>query len=345
MPRLSASLSIALLLVASGFADIGADSAKAPAATVSAAKTPAATAPAGKAEAQKKAGPARTEISASTPAFDSLRAYRYLKEQCDFGPRNPGSEGHKRALDYFEKHFRGLGLAVALQPFIHTDVTDGRKVALTNVIATAKGRDARHPGIILCAHWDTRPRADQENSTMLQDRPIIGANDGASGAAILMELANAFKRRPPARTVHIVLFDGEDYGRSGSLEEYFLGARHFADHLPTPRPEYAVLLDMVGDRDLSLPMERNSMGQQPDLVRRIWERARSLNLSAFRMEPGPVVFDDHMPLLAKELPAVDIIDFEYPAWHTTGDTPDKCSAHSLGVVGRLVASLAFKPLP
>lgn len=335
MPRLSASLSIALILVASAIAGMGADSAKSSAPAV----------PAAKATAPKKAEPAKAEITPSTPAFDSLRAFRYLKEQCDFGPRNPGSEGHKRALAYFEKHFRDLGLTVVLQPFIHTDITDGRKVALTNVIATAKGRDARHPGIILCAHWDTRPRADQENSVMLRDRPIIGANDGASGVAVLMELANAFRRKPPARTVHFVLFDGEDYGRSGSLEEYFLGARYYAEHLPNPRPQYAVLLDMVGDKDLSLPMERNSMGQQPDLVRRIWERARSLNLSAFKMETGPVVFDDHMPLLAKGLPAIDIIDFEYPPWHTTGDTPDKCSAHSLGVVGRLVASLAYKPLP
>ena len=300
---------------------------------------------AGKGADTAKTATAKLEASKSAPAFDSLRAYRYLKEQCDFGPRNPGSEGHKRALAYFEKHFRGLGLAVTMQPFVHSDVTDGHKVELTNVIVTAKGKDAKRPAIVLCAHWDTRPRADQETSPMLMDRPIIGANDGASGAAILMELAHAFKILPPARTVHLVLFDGEDYGKSGSLDEYFLGARHYAEHLPTPRPEYAVLLDMVGDRDLALPMERNSMGRNPELVRKIWERAQSLNLSEFRMEPGPVVWDDHMPLLAKGLPAVDIIDFEYPAWHTTGDTPDKCSAHSLGVVGRLVASLAFKPLP
>lgn len=281
----------------------------------------------------------------SIPGFDSTRAFKYLKEQCDLGPRNPGSEGHKRAIEYFRKHFAGLGFPPVSQGFVHRDLGDGRSVPLTNLIVTVKGTDPKKPGIILCAHWDTRPRADMEGNLVLRDRPIIGANDGASGVAVLMELANLFRARPPARTVHLVLFDGEDYGKSGSLDEYFLGARHFAENLPLPRPAYAILLDMVGDKDLSIPMERNSLEQAPDLMRKVWDRARSLNLDAFKHVPGPVVWDDHMPLLAKGLPAIDIIDFDYPPWHTLGDTPDKCSAHSLGVVGRLVASIAYKPLP
>lgn len=279
------------------------------------------------------------------PAFDSTRAYRYLKEQCALGPRNPGSDGHRRAIDYFTAHFASLGLPVAKQAFVHRDMVDGRPIDLVNIVVTVKGRDAKAPGILFCAHWDTRPRADQDPNPILQDRPILGANDGASGAAVLMELANGFKAAPPARTVTLVLFDGEDYGKSGSLDEYFLGARHYADNLPTPRPGYGVLLDMVGDKDLSLPMERNSLAEAPDLVRKIWDRARELGLKAFKAQPGDVVYDDHMPLLAKGLPTVDIIDFTYPAWHTLADTPDKCSAHSLGVVGRLVSSLAYQPLP
>lgn len=318
----------------------GADSAKvAPRPSVpKSAPSPSVTAP-------SNATPGPKAAAAAAPGFDSTRAYRYLKEQCDLGPRNPGSEGHHRAIAYFQKHFSSLGLPVQAQRFTHRDLSDGRAVELTNILVTVKGREPSKPGIILCAHWDTRPRADVEANPNLRERPIIGANDGASGVAVLMELANAFKVRPPARTVHLVLFDGEDYGKSGSLDEYFLGARHYAEHLPNPRPAYAVLLDMVGDRNLSLPMEANSLARNPDLVRKVWERARSLNLDAFRMEHGPVVYDDHIPLLAKGLPALDIIDFDYPPWHTLGDTPDKCSAHSLGVVGRLVASLAYHPLP
>jgi hypothetical protein len=278
------------------------------------------------------------------PAFDSTRAYRYLKEQCALGPRNPGSEGHKRAIAYFREHFRSLGIPAALQDFTHRDHADGRILQMTNILATVKGKDPRHPGIVLCAHWDTRPRADMESDPRHMERPIIGANDGASGVAVLMEVANLLKQRQPAVTVHIVLFDGEDYGKSGSLDEYFLGARHFSTNLPSPRPEYAILLDMVGDRDLALPMERNSLARAPDLVRKVWSRAKSLGLSEFQGSPGEVVYDDHIPLLDQGLPAIDIIDFTYPYWHTMADTPDKCSARSLGVVGRLMASIVYKPL-
>src|SRR5690606_8300104 len=178
---------------------------------------------------------------------------------------------------------------------------------------------------------------------MMKSKPIIGANDGASGVAVIMELANALKNTPPAQTIYLVLFDGEDYGHEGNIEEYFLGARHFADNLPAKDIEYALLFDMVGVKNLSLPMEQNSLKQSPELVRKIWARAALLGLKAFEPRVGPNVLDDHIPLQAKGIPAVDIIDFAYPYWHTLADTPDKCSAHSLGVVGRLAESLAITP--
>ncbi|MDB5104106.1 MAG: Peptidase family [Fibrobacteres bacterium] len=280
----------------------------------------------------------------SDPGFDSTRAYRYLKEQCALGPRNPESEGHKRALAYFLAHFKGLGLDVSPQPFVHADMADGHKVDLTNLIVRIPGKDPKRKPVAFSAHWDTRPRADQEASEMLAHSPILGANDGASGAAILMELANLMKKKAPLQTVYLVLFDGEDYGREGNIEEYFLGARYFAENLPAPDLEYLLLFDMVGDRDLRLPMEQNSLKQSPAIVQKMWGRAKTLGLSQFESRPGPSVLDDHMPIQAKGVPAIDIIDFEYPAWHTQGDTPDKCSAHSLGVVGRLAASLAFRGL-
>ncbi|MEO7425456.1 MAG: M28 family peptidase [Fibrobacteria bacterium] len=282
--------------------------------------------------------------SGTYPVFDSTRAFRYLKEQCALGPRDPEGEGHRRAIPYFTAHFKGLGLAVAPQPFVHKDMATGKPIALTNFIVTVSGREPKRPPVIFCAHWDSRPRADQEASEMLSSRPILGANDGASGTAILMELGNLFKKAAPLQTVFLALFDGEDYGREGNIEEYFLGARWFAENLPAPNPQYVLLLDMVGDKDLHLPMEQNSLKQSPDITLGIWDRAHSLGLAAFERTPGPSVLDDHMPIQAKGIPAIDIIDFQYPAWHTQGDTPDKCSAHSLGVVGRLVADLAFRGL-
>lgn len=281
---------------------------------------------------------------AGGPAFDSARAYRYLKEQCAFGPRVAESEAHRKALAYFLAHFQSLGFEVSQQPFVHTDMATGRKVPMANVIAVIPGRERGRPPLLFCAHWDSRPRADQEASEMLAAWPITGANDGASGAAILMELANGLKAKPPLQTVYLALFDGEDYGREGNLDEYFLGARHFAAHPPVGGFAYAVLLDMVGDKDLHLPMERNSLKQSPALVEKIWRRASDLGIPQFEPLPGPSVFDDHMPLQEKGIPAVDIIDFDYPAWHTQADTPDKCSAGSLGAVGRLMASLAFRGL-
>jgi peptidase M28-like protein len=309
------------------------------AASALAAAPPKAAAPA------ESAAPVGSLAKAREPAFDSTRAYRYLKEQCAFGPRNPESEGHKRALAYFMAHFKTLGLAVSQQSFLHADMEDGHMVPLTNLIVKIPGSDPKRKPVAFSAHWDTRPRADQETSQMLTNVPIIGANDGASGTAIVMELAVLMAKRKPLQTVFLVLFDGEDYGREGNIEEYFLGARHFAENLPAPDLEYLLLFDMVGDKDLRLPMEQNSFKQSPALVQKIWARAGSLGLKAFEPRPGPAVLDDHMPIQAKGVPAVDIIDFEYPAWHTQGDTPDKCSAHSLGVVGRLAASLAFRGLP
>lgn len=311
---------------------------------IAAASSLAAVSPAAAASGES-AAPAGSIAKGREPAFDSTRAYRYLKEQCAFGPRNPESEGHKRALAYLIAHFKTLGLPVSQQPFLHTDMQDGHKVPLTNLIVKIPGSDPKRKPVAFSAHWDTRPRADQESSQMLTGVPIIGANDGASGTAIVMELANLMAKRKPLQTAYLVLFDGEDYGREGNIAEYFLGARHFAENLPDANLEYLLLFDMVGDKDLRLPMEQNSLKQSPDLVRKIWARAASLGLKAFEPRTGPAVLDDHMPIQAKGVPAVDIIDFEYPAWHTQGDTPDKCSAHSLGVVGRLAASLAFRGLP
>jgi hypothetical protein len=278
------------------------------------------------------------------PVFDSTRAYGYLKAQCAFGPRVPGTEAHRKALAYFTAHFQGLGFAVKHQPFTHTDMETRKPVAMTNLIVTIPGRDPKRKPVLFCAHWDCRPRADQEASAMLAGQPITGANDGASGVSILMEMANGMKKKKPIQTVYLALFDGEDWGKEGNLQEYFLGARHFAENLPVGNLEYALLFDMVGDKDLRLPMEQNSLQQNPVLMPRIWARAKSLGLSAFEARPGFAVMDDHMPLQAKGIPAMDIIDFEYPPWHTQGDTPDKCSAHSLGVVGRLAASLAWRGL-
>jgi Zn-dependent M28 family amino/carboxypeptidase len=149
---------------------------------------------------------------------------------------------------------------------------------------------------------------------------------------VLLELARALKSAPPQQKVTIVLFDGEDYGRE--TQDMLLGSRHFAEHYQCPRPDWAVLLDMVGDRDLRLPQEGYSRRRAPAVVDRIWGAAQRAGCAAFVCEVGTSILDDHIPLLSRGIPCIDIIDFEYPYWHTAADTPDKCAPASLGEVGR-----------
>ena len=187
------------------------------------------------------------------PTFDSDRAYRYLVEQCDFGPRNPGSHGASLALDYFDSFFSERADSVALQPFVFTDTIVDTTFNCTNIIASFN--PGRMPRVILCAHWDTRPFADREPDSTLRDQPIIGANDGASGCAVLMELANLIPSLNTPFGIDLVLFDCEDYGRAGNLDYFCIGSKHYAKSIPTDYYAFGVLVDLIGDADLRIYRE------------------------------------------------------------------------------------------
>ena len=183
------------------------------------------------------------------------------------------------------------------------------------------------PPVVLGAHYDTRPQADLDPSDPAA--PVPGANDGGSGVAVLLELAAAMPPETLPRAVWLVFFDAED---SGGIDgwEWIVGSSHFVETLEV-EIEAAVLVDMVGDADLRLPLELNSTGA---LQQQIWLAARTLGYGAFVAEPGPSILDDHTPFLRAGIPAVDIIDIEYPPWHTQADTLDKISPASLEQVGR-----------
>ena len=277
--------------------------------------------------------------SAVTPRpFDEERAYRDLAKQCEFGPRVPGTRAHAQCADWLVKQLKPLADTVERQQF--TAQVNGKTLRLTNVVATfdppdgrrASPKGARH--ILLCAHWDSRPRAECDPDPRKRSRPISGANDGASGVAILLEIARALKAHPPAQRVTLVLFDGEDYGTT--VETMFLGSRYFAQQYRARPPDWAALLDMVGDKDLRIPQEGISLDRAPEVVARLWGAAARAGSKAFVAKPGQAVLDDHVQLLDRGIQCADIIDFTYPYWHTTADTPDKCSAESLGQVGRAV---------
>ncbi len=275
--------------------------------------------------------------------FDADRSFSYLKEQVSFGTREPGSKGHQVCLDFLNTELRQLADSVRLQSFEFQDMRNQKHFMLTNVIASFNLQAQKR--IFFAAHWDTRPRADYDIKKN-RNKPIPGANDGASGVAVLLEMARQLKEAAPGIGVDLIFFDGEDYGEEGHLEDYFLGSRYFAEHASGYHPEYGVLLDMIGDANLNIPKEGFSNQYLPQIVEKVWNTARDLGYTEFEDHVGLQISDDHLVLIEHGIPCIDVIDFEYPDrshryWHTLKDTPDKCSRQSLEVVGRVMMELIY----
>ena len=282
------------------------------------------------------------------PIFSGENAFDHLKAQCAFGPRNPGSDGHKKTLEYYINTFGELADTVITQSFTETmprTFTEtmsrtGEKVLMNNVIARFNIKAEKQ--IIISAHWDTRPWADRGENYMGRNQPILGANDGASGVAVLIELAHIMNKNKPKIGVNLVLFDAEDYGTSGDSWSYCKGSQYFARNLPIDFPDYAINLDMIADKEPEFYIERFSYQQNPRLVMELWDSAESLGLKSFKKKAKHMIFDDHVPLYEiAGIPAIDIIDFDYPNdkinyHHTQNDIVENCSPKGLGEVGTLM---------
>ena len=212
---------------------------------------------------------------------------------------------------------------------------------LTNVIGVFNPSAKRQ--ILLCTHWDTRPRADQEINPAKKRQPILGANDGASGTAVLLEMARLFKERRPTVGVLLVLLDGEDYGDFEADKGVFLGSRYFAKNHTGYDPAFGILLDMVGDKHLDIYCEENSQRYAPGVNEKVFSLARELGFGKYLIDTLQTnIIDDHIPLNKAGIRTIDLIDFNYGPWHTLDDTPDKCSAESLEIVGRVVSELIYR---
>jgi glutaminyl-peptide cyclotransferase len=282
------------------------------------------------------------DVRVARPVFDSAAAHRLLVHQVEFGPRVPGTEGHRRQLEWMLDYLAPRADTVVEQRFAYT-TSGGVTLALTNVMA--RFRPDLPQRILLLAHWDTRPTADADPDRAARERPILGANDGASGTAVLLQLAEMFRGQPPPVGVDLLFVDGEDYGPG--VEDMFLGARFFAANLAGYRAMYGVLLDMVADRDPRFPIEGYSAQYAPEIARRVWTVARDLGYAdVFPDRVGQPVLDDHVPLNRAGLPTINIIDFEYGPgnryWHTHQDVPENTSASTLGIVGEVVAELVYR---
>jgi len=251
-------------------------------------------------------------------SFDSSRAYADVQTQVAFGPRMPGSAGHAQVREWMRAELESAGWQVE----VHESERMGHPIY--NIIAKL---NAEPPQIILGAHYDTRFIADNDPDLTKRTEPVPGANDGASGVAVLLELARSLPKDTPP--IWLVFFDTEDNGRIEGWD-WILGSRAFAEEIPI-NPRAVVIVDMIGDADLNIYLEKNS---NVAIRTEIWSMAASLGYGdVFINEEKFSMLDDHTPFLEKNIPAVDIIDFDYPYWHTTQDTPDKVSAESLHAVG------------
>ncbi len=275
------------------------------------------------------------------PPFSAENAFALLQKQCDFGPRVPGTNAHDSCRAFLVAELRKYAGNVVEQSFNHTTPRLPNEVRLTNIIASFNVNAKRR--VLLGAHWDSRPWADEDADSLQHKTPVLGANDGASGVAILLEMARVIKSSPPPVGVDIILFDGEDLGAPGESRTYAIGSQHYARNKASSyNPLFGIVLDMVGDKDLQIYQEGNSVRYAGGVVERVWKLAARLGIREFIAGPRHEVFDDHIAFIEAGIPTIDLIDFDYPHWHTTQDTPDKCSPASLEKVGKVVLAALYE---
>lgn len=272
--------------------------------------------------------------------FDGAAAMLYAKAQVDFGPRIPGTPGHQRAGDWIVDQMKSRADTVITQTWTHTTL-DGKQLPMRNVLA--RFNPSATDRILYVTHWDTRPVSDAAENLGERQLPVPGANDGASGVALFVALADALKKTPPPQGVDLLFVDGEDYGAFDEVgADVLIGSKYFAAHPPEPnyKPIFGVLWDMIGDKDLRIPKEGYSVQQAPEVVDRVWAKAAELGYGSIFVDEnqGPIT-DDHVPLLAAGMRVIDVLDLGYPHHHRPTDTLDKISARSLSIVGEVAEAL------
>jgi glutaminyl-peptide cyclotransferase len=270
--------------------------------------------------------------------FDGTTAFGYLQAQVNFGPRVPGTEPHRQMAEWLEGELRERADTLIVQRWEHV-TTGGDTLPLVNF--TARLNPAAPKRLLFLAHWDSRPHADgptSRDSTV----PVPGANDGASGVALLLGVADVLRRTPTSVGVDLLFVDGEDYGDfTATPTDVLIGSRHYAaNQVPGPAPLYAVLFDLVADRQLEIYQEGNSLVGAPEVVNLVWETARRVGHGGtFIDTPRHTLIDDHLELQKAGIRAIDVVDFDYPSWHTADDTIDKVSGASLQIVGDVAVAL------
>jgi glutaminyl-peptide cyclotransferase len=280
------------------------------------------------------------------PDFKADSAYAFIQKQVDFGPRVPNTGPHIECGIWLENKLRQYGAQVQTQEAL-VNAFDGTPLRMKNIIASYQPEKANR--ILLTAHWDTRPFADED--TERRNEPILGANDGASGVGVLLEMARLFQTEMPRIGVDIILWDAEDYGQSGIDNSYCLGSQYWAKkkHKANYQARYGINLDMVGAEGAIFPKEGFSMQYASNVVTKIWSTGQRLGYGAFfSSQRVPGIIDDHVYMNSPAgIKSVDIIHLElgggfFEHWHTHGDNMEAISVKTLKAVGQTLAEVVYK---
>lgn len=301
---------------------------------------------AGKGNASDTITESKSDSEVEVYAFSADSAYSFVATQVGFGPRVPGSEAHKKCGDWLVAKLMDFGATVTEQTATLTTF-DGTRIPMRNIFASFNP-DAENR-ILLLAHWDSRPWADNDPDSSKHQTPVDGANDGASGTGVLLELARSVGKDVEGTGVDILLCDAEDWGTENNDESWAMGARHFAANPPTKHiPASAILLDMVGAPDATFMREYYSQNANPALADEIWTIAKALGYGdMFVNRMGSAINDDHVELIKAGIPAIDIIDYRdgsgfFEGWHTTHDNMNAISKGTLGKVGKVMETYIKK---
>ena len=292
---------------------------------------------------QEETVPPESQVAPADGEFNQDFAFGHLKAFCSLGSRMSTSTGMQQQQQMLQKHFKALGAQVGFQNFNVNDPRFAQQATLSNLVV--RFHPKRTKRLMLCCHYDTRPFPDRD--PVNPQGLFVGANDGASGAAFLCELGRHIPNQEGPLGFDFVFFDGEEFVYTRQ-DQMFLGSTFFAQQYAQRKwdvkYEYAVLVDMIGDKDLQLKMEVNSLNMARDLTKMIWSIAKDMDVREFRAVKGHIIKDDHLPLnQIAGIKTCDIIDFDYPNsrrpnhfWHTTQDSVENCSAESLHKVGKVM---------
>ena len=277
----------------------------------------------------------------SNDNFDSSKAYNYVLQQCDFGPRYPGSDGHKECKDFLFNKMSEYCDEVNLDKHTIVDPLTSDSVEIYNIFGRINPQNDYR--VLLIAHWDTRRFADKDPNKDKRKEPVLGANDGASGVAVLLTLMEQYSGKLKNIGIDILLADAEDMGLYGKADSWAIGSKLFSEKYPDPLPQFAICVDMVADKDLEIKIEKYSYQMAPQLINYLWDLAISKGYYNFKKEIGPGIIDDHLSFSsATQVPSINIIDLDYVYWHTVEDIPENISKESLNIVGEVLMDLLYE---